>query len=901
MPQIAFTTTEENESRIAELLGKRDAYNEYRVKELEDKKKTHTLNQISKTLKEVGFQTIKPFGRALQVYNKERLAGRALVAKGISTEKQSLLSRMKNIGFGTLQYVLSPIEAVAKAGVEEPISEAMMAAGIPEEISKFSGKMGKEAVYFIPPGATVRQMMMSGKPGLRAAQEIGELSVKKGMRPSRLTEEVVEKRIQARKEIKEAVVPSLETKGPLKDITKPQIKQGLIDDITEASVQALKGEFDDSQRIFRQIGEKLALGEINAFGAREVLQKHSLSPAQFAKMYEQTVSFAGRTLGYHSRAKRQLMDAFKDSPEALALFDKFYKDNPVQAIDKIFGFFGKAGNVWRASLVSQVATSMRNAWSQAGRLTISSLDEALQGVIKKAVGGEEKFVGSKIGISTLSEIERDMTRLFSALKLMKPKAQNKLFDVLDANHATLSKMRLFSQAVHEVSLGGKYAQVINTLNRTQEFFFRRIAFEAKTRQLLKRKGLDFNTIDPKNIPEGMLEEAVNYSLEMTFAASPKSKAMQKFVRNWTNSPMILINPFPRFAFGNALRFIGEHSPLGYLNAVKPSTLKALAQGNVDEFAKAASRATIGSLMLDSAMRIRQSKYAGEKSYQIKVSENKETGETENIDLRAYAPLTTPLFVAEMFVNPQRLKPADYVQAAIGLNRIAGTGLVFVDWLRAKTGESLLKQGSNFVGQHIASWLTPARTVSDFYSGIDPEESIYRDWRENPILTGPLSALPKISQMVPEKPSFMKSERLLKGESVEILGKKISGGVFRQLTGITKQKKTIVQREVDRLTVEWNAIAPNTGIPEADRIMARDMGPLVEQIIPNIIKRENYTDLSLNAQKDVLITLFQEIKSQARRNLNVKRPDLAIKIHIKNMPERREKLLEEIMSKQGEQP
>ena len=82
---------------------------------------------------------------------------------------------------------------------------------------------------------------------------------------------------------------------------------------------------------------------------------------------------------------------------------------------------------------------------------------------------------------------------------MNKNKQDKLFKILDENHSVISKMRLLSQPVHEVQLGGKLAHLVNSLNRFQEMRFRHIAFEAKLRQSLKNKGLDYNKIKPKNI------------------------------------------------------------------------------------------------------------------------------------------------------------------------------------------------------------------------------------------------------------------------------------------------------------------------------------------------------------------------------------------------------------------
>lgn len=872
--------TAQQQIRLNELEEKERRYKQKRLLELEDKEKSVALKTVTDTLKNWWAGTIEPIKDYKQTYKQEYLSGRNLVSKGISKEKQSVWQRAKNIGIGTLQYVMSPLTALAETAGEELVEEPLKGLGVPDPVAEFSGRLGEEAVYFIPIGSTIRMGMMAGKPGLRAATELEQVT-KELARTSKKTIKQGPKTFQqqAAQEAIEAIkIPKDIVAQPSK-VVRPAMANAQVDNITRQAVNAFKkaDELGDD-RIFQQVAEKMALGEIHLPSLKEIARTRGWSDIEIAKVFKDSISFGARNMAYLSRLRKQLDDVFKDSPGVVrAIGEQFGKDD-ITLIDKSFDMIGRAANVWRASLVSQMATSMRNAWSQIGRLSISAFDEALQSAISKSVGGEGKLVTSQIGRATINETRRDINKLMSVLRIMKPKTQDTLFKVLNSEQGIVHKARLFSTSVHEVGLGNRYSRLVNSLNRTQEFFFRRIAFEAKLRQQLKKKGLNFNTIDPKNIPENVLEESVNYALEMTFAASPKSKAVQSFVKSWTKSPLVLINPFPRFNFANAIPFMFEHSPLGYLNAIKPSTIKKLASGNTDEFAKAASRATIGSLMLDSAMRIRQSKYAGEKWYEIKTSEDPKSGKSVNWSTLAYAPLSTHLFVAEALVNPQNLKTEDYGKLAIGLNRIAGSGLVFVDWLRATTPEGLQKQLSNFWGQHIGSWFTPARTIKDFYSGIDPDEAIYRDWRESPILASIMSNLPKISQMVPEKPSSLKTEKQ-KTEDVKIGDMTISGGIYRQLTGLTKKTKTLVEREVDRVRLPWINTVPKTGIPRADRGISREMAPIVEKLLPAIINRKQYQGLTPEGQRLVLKQIFAEIKSQAKRQWALKNPQLAMQVAI----------------------
>lgn len=835
---------------------------------LEDQVKTKTLDMVGETLKEYASQVVKPIRRTAEIYNQERLSGRALVERGISTssEQRSVWQRAKDIGLGTMQYVMSPFAGVAKGAIKEPIKEALHeGAGVPEGAAEFVGRLGEEAVYFVPIGGTISHMMLRGEPGVKAAQEVAAISkgVPKATKPTMVDATVP--------------VPPKKHIPDIDEITSPRVRQEIVDDVTAASVDALAGNLDKSKRIFKQISERLATGEINPAGLTEILSKNQVSPEQFAKMYAETVSYGGRILGYHGRAARELQFVFKDHPEATKILQDAFKKELKEpfVIDKVFENIGKMENFRRAMLVGQVATSVRNAWSQAGRLSLSSLDEALQGALRGSVG----YQGN-----TLEQIGEGLNNVVAATSRLTPSGRNRLTQILEENQAAISKVRLFSQPVHEVQMTDKIAHLTNTLNRTQEFYFRRVAFESKLRSLMGRNGLSFSTIDPKNIPEGMLEESVNYALEMTFAASPKSKSVQGLVNAWSKYGT-LFNPFPRFHLANAVPFVYEHSPLGYLHAFRPETIKKLANGSPEEFARYASRATIGSLMLDSAMRFRQSKYAGEKWYEVKLGEEEDASV---IDTRAFAPFSTYLFFAESITHPERIKPADWGQAAVGFNRISGTGLVALDWLRAKTGESFKKQVQNFAGQYIASFTTPMRTVTDVYSAFDEKENISRDYREQPMISPTILNIPKASQMVPEKPSPVKSGSVKRGETVA----GIPAGLFRQMTGLTRRTKTVVEREIDKIGLEWTSVAPRTGIPEADRVMSRHMGPMVERTIGRFVKEDRYKKLPDHLKRIALGAMFQEIKNEARKKMAISNPRLAIKTRIKGLSADIEKELKE---------
>jgi hypothetical protein len=872
--------SQEEQARLTELEGKfspqaitkrLSPQEDRRLNELEGKERYSAFQAVQGAIGDFISGGVKQFKRITEIYEEERLSGR----KAIETAYQ--YPSWGNIGRGALgvaQYTFSPVTALGKGAVKEPITENLERTPLKDvqvplgqgNAAQFLGNIAEQGFYFTPVGQMTKARMVLNQPsGIRAAMDrmpvAGQGVVAKATKT--IPDEVPIP--ETRPELPTALKQTLEGDGIA---LKPRLESKIVRDVTNASFDYLKGNPDESKRIFKRIADGLSVGEINPEMLPEIIQKYGITPVQFASMYKDTVSFGGRILGYHGYAAKQLQQVFKDEPEALSLLQSAIKaeSQAPMLTDRIIDAWSRVENARRGLLVTQVATAMRNIVSQTGRLALSSVDEAFQGVLRGTVG----YKGN-----TLAEAENGLNNLTAIWNRLSPSGRGRLDEILESESVAVEKARLLSQPVHE-AIGGKMIDAFNYLNRTQETFFRKIAFEAKLREKLSRKGLDYSTIDPKHIPEDFLREATDYSLEMTFSASPKSNAAKQFVNAWNKTGLTTINPFPRFAFANALPFVLEHSPLGYLNAMRPEIIKELASGNPERFVKAASRATLGTLMLDSAWRIRQSQYAGEKWYEIKTGYDPKTKEEKVIDARAFAPFSAYLLMAEAFIHPERLNVEDYAQALIGMNRIAGTGLVAVDLLRAKSGETAKDVVNKFVGSYLGSFSVPARTVKDLYSGIDPEEGVYRDVKKDPIAGPFLQNIPEISQMFPESPSPYTTKRQGKAsEENAVMG--IPAPVFRQISGFYQNLKPEVKQEVDKIGLDYTRIYPRTGVADADRKIIEYMAPIIERYGSSLIQSKQYQSLTNPGRRLAMGQLFTEARAEARRVLNKNNPELSLRI------------------------
>lgn len=641
----------------------------------------------------------------------------------------------------------------------------------------------------------------------------------------------------------------------------------VIGQITEGATQALRGNLDDSQRLFKNVAQSLKVGEIQAADLPDILRKWNLTPAEFAGEFSATVSKAGRDLQKLSALRKELGSMFKGDKqveEILNIIDDLAAQMPV---NPLLSMVQRGENFRRAALVSQPMTAVRNAVSQTGRMAIGQIDEALQAQIRRATvpaGAEYENV-------------RQSINMFGALlNRLQPAKRTRFLELLESNNAALARGRLMSQPVQEITLGSKVSNGLNVFNRAQEFFFRRAGMEAKLRQLVSRAGKNYESIHPEAIPPKMYEEAARYGLEMAFASSPKSTLGKEMIRTLSKFPFTVVMPFPRFTFGNAVPFIMEHSPLGFLHAMSPRTLKLLASGRTDVFAKQASRAILGTIMWDIGLRIRQSNLAGEKWNEIIVAEEKGGG-SKNIDVRSYAPLTIPMFIGELIANPSNIKPKDISEVTIGLNRIQGTGLELVDIIRQQKLTDAGGFAEKFLGAYLSSFATPLRTAKDIASLADPNEGVKRATREDPLVDPFLNAIPGFAKKLPELKSPTTTRRQ---ETVGIAG--VPPGLTRQLLGLNVTRKSRIQRELDRVQFPPSRMFAKTGIPEADNTMAGLMAIAIEK--ENLMDTPTY---QLAKQKPELQRMlwaqtFERARSVASRIIAIRDPGLFLRIKAKGL-------------------
>ena len=787
-----------------------------------------------------------------------------------------------------MQYVYAPIEGVTRGFIGEPIADlagagldlyTRISGGDPDAIREYTERTGTYTPEkFIEDFTTWGSQLVTPGNYARAVKSYLPINQKVGGPIGVLAGEgkpVVTSGPVTSASGKHADVPTVpeavpEGLGPVEvDLTTqgavPRLSVASVVDVaTEPSLllkvararanPELKGE-----RLFRTyaryLKEGLESGELSSGQIPRLLEDMEMNPVEFAKFMETSVSESGRILNILSQASRQMA---KDKRYPQELRDELnaiagrMADGKRVDTSYLGDLWRKAENIRRGMLVGQVATTMRNIETQFGRLTVGIVDDALQAAMRGTTARE-----------SMGNLWNSVSADFAAMPVVnRMNGGRKIVDsILEGNPVT--KEMLLNRTVHEVDQINKFVNGVNKLNTLQERFFRRTAFQARLQKTLKELGMDINTISPKEIPPELMEDAVQHALEISFAHG--GKAFSKgIVRAFHDFPFLYtVNPFPRFTFANAIPFVYEHSPIGLATAFKPSTVAELAAGNSRKFVKTASRGLIGTMLLAKAIEMRNGPNAGERFYEYKTSVDPETGDARTANLLPYAPFTTYLAIAEaMKGGDSTMVPMDWAKAAIGLNRISGTGLVFIDALRSGTQEIGGEKMAKWIAQYVSSPTVPLRTVKDVEQSITGQD-FGRDIKSDrfwiDILNPTVSNMPFLDKFLAERRSPLEVGRQ-RFESVNFFGHKIPAGIARQVFGMTIRNKNVIQQEVDRLGMKYTSFMPNTGLKELDRYVSMYMAPSVVAMVPALMKSDKPVIEEFPELKDSILGAFDPTKS-----------------------------------------
>lgn len=608
-------------------------------------------------------------------------------------------------------------------------------------------------------------------------------------------------------------------------------------------------ELESGPKLFKRIGEAIRDGEINLDELPKLVKRYGLSADATSKLFEDAATFSGRTLQALSRVEKELRNLIPDFvvPERVpTLWEKF--KSGYLAVD----------NFRRGLLVTQLATAMRNAISQAGRYSIGTTTDAMNGVISSLTGKGEGFIPFFEDIAAvLRKFERGNIE--------------KLQKVLEKN--PIESSRLYNTPVGDVALSNKITNTLNAFNRGQEYFFRNLILDAKLNASARLKRVSL-----ENLAMDDVERAVSEALEWTFSKTPIRGSFGDAIMRAYRAmpPLTLVNPFPRF-MSNSVKFLFDFSPAGLMSLFSSKSRAAIAGGDYN----AISKAIIGTSVLGGALAIRANEnLAGEKWYEIKVGDKR-------VDTRAFAPFSTYLFFAEVMLNGgENIRGSDWALAAIGINRVAGTGLALLDLIDNKITEKNAKNIVNgIVSSYIGGFTVPFVTIKDIIGNFRLEERTIKETREVPIIGGAIGNIPGLNELLPTKFSLFEDKPLQREQTL-----------LRQLTGLTIITKSFIQKELDRMGKDIGDLVPKTGNLEANRIISKQVGVVLDQWNDLLETSEKYQAMDDSEKLEFLKELISASKSEAKGEVASDLAGVVFNEIKKEKPEKRKKVIESLRNK-----
>lgn len=660
---------------------------------------------------------------------------------------------------------------------------------------------------------------------------------------------------------------ALPSGGPLdlaQSLTEPIFKQPLAKKIQDAAEELFTKagvERNPKQLISDQITELLAAEKIPLPELNEVLKKNNVTFKELADdLFRPSIKSAAQRLGSLGRLSQRIGAYLDANPGAQKDLDAIVQaGRDLDETIRARSWWQRATGVWRGTLVTQLATSMRNAETQFGRLGLDALENLMDSGLQRIFGTANQSKPS----DAIEPIIRFFTRGTKAQvdNILKdlPREHDRLFGTFASDVAAKVGEgaggpvdKIFTQAE-------KGVQFLNTFNRWQEFTFRRAIFAAEYSK------------------SGSAEQAVNKALELTFAKNPDyGTAGYHFIKLVNQTPAVLAVPFARF-MTNSIKFFYEFSPAGLVKLLKPAERAAVAGGDF----KTISRATLGTGLLGTAWQLRNSEYAGEKWYEAKIA-----GET--VDLRPFNPFAPYLFVADTVKRAQegtlgKLSTKDWAEAMLSLNLRGGTGLAILDNLfgqwKGGDPERWKTQAAQVGGQLIGGFATPLQTVKDVLAGFS--STPIRDVKEEPVL-GPLkSRVPGLEATLPQAYSPTQEAPLQREMPI-----------VRQLTGVSViQKKNPAQQALDRLGFKQEDVFLSTGDPKADRDLKQTTGLLVERVLSPMVEKPEFQNQPPTLQALMMEKVISRIKSNALKATMAKYPDVAIRAKLGKIPNRLKLYLE----------
>lgn len=616
---------------------------------------------------------------------------------------------------------------------------------------------------------------------------------------------------------------------------------------------------------------------------RDALANAGVTPEEFARMNRTTAGDAGRTLQAYSVLAR-LQNKLKNiDPAAAKEVDLMYgkRNTLTSAFTGFYDLTLRVDRELKALMVSQIATTVRNAYSGLAVVTFGAASEAIESSLYRMgktayeLGSGKPLTGSFTG--GLKGVYDDAVR--TAFYLGEAKLSSDVAERLLAGSPTLRGRILRTVGENDTGDLSKVAQMANTLNVAQDAFFRKAIFTSSVEKQLSRVGINmYDVIEQgKNIPIDVLKNATDEALAATFSKMPTQGPMfyaVKFVEALGPLGSTVI-PFPRF-MANAMTWTYKHSPMGIFSgaadiAKGSAMLKAgneEGQRSLMQGLENTAKGAVGTAAIYAAYKYRQENQ-DTNWYDVKNPDG------STVDARALFPAAPFLAMGDYLVKLEKartdeFKTKEFLEAMIGFKAPAGTSV----WLGDKFAESVSNmqtgEGSadkkvatffgEWAGQYFGRALIPLQQVSDLIAAVDRDEALPRDAYQIP--AGEEGFLSSATAQLQKNTPLLKQDLPVYQPPTRTEAAFSDAGPLKMFTGIrVKVAPRPLEEEIIKLKIPFNKIFTSTGDRIVDASARKVMAPLVIDTF-DVLKE---TDFYKQAGPDVKKIAMQNLLSWAQTN------------------------------------
>ena len=622
----------------------------------------------------------------------------------------------------------------------------------------------------------------------------------------------------------------------------------------------------------------LNIDSVDDVALKDAFAKANITPEEFARMNRTTVSDAASTMQSYSVLARIQNKLKSIDPAAAKEVDLMYGNR--NAVTDSFGFIKDMGmrmdKELKALMVSQIATTVRNAYSGLTVVTFGAASEAVESALYR-VGktSAEIYTGKPVTGSFTNGVKGVWNDAFrTASYLSDAGLSADVAEKLLAGSPTLNSLILKTAGEAGDQGLSKVGQIANTFNVAQDAFFRRAIFSANVEKQLSRVGIDMFDVlaQDKNIPLDVLKNATNEALLATFSKMPTKGPVYhavKFVEELGPIGSTLI-PFPRF-MANAMEWTATHSPIG------------LVSGSIDVASTDLNKRMIGLEKLSKGIVGTYAIYAAYK-YR-KDNQDTEWYDAKNtdgslVDTRAFFPAAPFLALGDYLVKLENgttseFKTKELLEAVTGFKMPAGTNSWLGDqfataasnWQASATGEDVAqKKVSTFfgewAGQYFGRALIPLQQLSDIIGAVDRNETLPRSVYE--VKQGEEGFVSSAKNVLMSKVPVLKQELPVAQPVTKTEASFNDAGLLKMFAGISiKVNPTPFEKEITRLDVPYNKLFTTTGDKVVDRQAKEILAPQLITSYEALTSTDFYKNTNKDLQKIALENTLAGVQKEAK--------------------------------------